>query len=68
MDDQNKMTVIGIFFHSNVSVSVNAIVKQLQTHFKENHEKYVGTPFPCVPAPLHPCMYEIVFNKSACNN
>jgi len=33
-----------------------AIVKQLQTHFKEKHEKNVGTPFPhfyCPTTPLH---------------
>jgi len=30
-----------------------AILKQLQTHFKA--KKGVGTPFPRVPAPLHPC-------------
>jgi len=29
-------------------------LKQLQTHFKAQHEKGVGTPFPRVPAPLHP--------------
>jgi len=32
-----------------------ANLKQLQTHFKAKHEKGVGTPFPRVPAPLHPC-------------
>jgi len=31
-----------------------AILKQLQTHFKAKREKGVGTPFPHVPAPLHP--------------
>jgi len=33
-----------------------AILKQLQIHFKAKHEKGVGTPFPRVPAPLHPCI------------
>jgi len=32
-----------------------AILKQLQTHFEAKREKGVGTPFPRVPAPLHPC-------------
>jgi len=32
-----------------------AILKHLQTHFKAKREKGVGTPFPRVPAPLHPC-------------
>jgi len=31
-----------------------AILKQLQTHFKAKREKGVGTPFPRVPAQLHP--------------
>ena len=31
-----------------------AILKQLKTHFKAKREKGVGTPFPRVPAPLHP--------------
>jgi len=31
------------------------ILKQLQTHFNAQREKGVGTPFPRVPAPLHPC-------------
>ena len=31
-----------------------AILKQLRTHFKAKREKGVGTPFPRVPAPLHP--------------
>jgi len=31
-----------------------AILKQLPTHFKAKREKGVGTPFPRVPAPLHP--------------
>jgi len=30
-------------------------LKQLQTHFEAKHEKGVGTPFPRVPATLHPC-------------
>ena len=33
-----------------------AILKQLQSHFKAKCEKGVGTPFPSVPAPLHPCI------------
>jgi len=33
-----------------------AILKQLPTHFKEKREKGAGTPFPRVPAPLHPCL------------
>jgi len=32
-----------------------AIFMQIPTHFKAKHEKGVGTPFPRVPAPLHPC-------------
>jgi len=31
-----------------------AILKQLQTNLKAKHEKGVGTPFPRIPAPLHP--------------
>jgi len=31
-----------------------AILKQLQAHFKAKCEKGAGTPFPRVPAPLHP--------------
>jgi len=31
-----------------------AILKQLRTNLKAKHEKGVGTPFPRVPAPLHP--------------
>jgi len=31
-----------------------ATLKQLRTRFKAKHEKGVGTPFPRVPAPLHP--------------
>jgi len=31
-----------------------AILKQLRTNLKPNHEKGVGRPFPRVPAPLHP--------------
>jgi len=31
-----------------------AVSKQLQTHFKAKGEKRVGTPFPRVPAQLHP--------------
>jgi len=31
-----------------------AILKQLQIKFKAKHGKGVGTPFPRVPAPLHP--------------
>jgi len=31
-----------------------AVSKQLQTHFKAKYEKGVRTPFPRVPAPLHP--------------
>jgi len=31
-----------------------AILKQLQRHFEAKREKGVGTPFPRVPAPLHP--------------
>jgi len=31
-----------------------AILKQLQTNLKSKHEKGVGTPFPRVPAPVHP--------------
>jgi len=33
-----------------------AILKQLPIHFKGKREKGVGTPFPRVPAPLHPCL------------
>jgi len=33
-----------------------AILKQLQTHFKAKLQKGVGTPFPRVPAPLHPAV------------
>ena len=33
-----------------------ANLKQLQTHFKAQREKGVGTPFPRVPALLHPCL------------
>jgi len=36
-------------------------LKHIQTHFKANNEKGVGTPFPSVPVLPHPCMYEIVF-------
>jgi len=38
-----------------------AILKQLQTHFKAKHEKGVGTPFPRVPVPLHPCSFCCIF-------
>jgi len=31
-----------------------AILKQLKTRFKAKREKGVTTPFPRVPAPLHP--------------
>jgi len=31
-----------------------AILKQLRTNLKAKHEKGAGTPFPRVPAPLHP--------------
>jgi len=31
-----------------------AILKQLLTNLKPKREKGVGTPFPRVPAPLHP--------------
>ena len=31
-----------------------AISKQLKTHFEAKRDKGVGTPFPRVPAPLHP--------------
>jgi len=31
-----------------------AVLKHLQCHFKAKREKGVGTPFPRVPAPLHP--------------
>jgi len=31
-----------------------AILKQLQTHFEAKREKGVETPFPRVPARLHP--------------
>jgi len=31
------------------------ILKQPQTHLKAKHEKVVGTPFPRVPSPPHPC-------------
>ena len=31
-----------------------SILKQVQTHFKAKLEKDVRTPFPHVPAPLHP--------------
>jgi len=31
-----------------------AILKQIPTHFKAKREKGVGTPFPRVPAPIHP--------------
>jgi len=31
------------------------ILKQIPTHFKAKREKGVGTPFPLVPTPLHPC-------------
>jgi len=34
-----------------------AFLKQLQTHFKAKHEKGMVTPFPRVPAPLHPWLY-----------
>jgi len=34
-----------------------AILKQLQTHFEAKREKGVGTPFPRVPAPLHPWLH-----------
>jgi len=37
-----------------------AILGQLRTHFKPKHEKSVGTPFPPVPAPLHPWLTVIV--------
>jgi len=37
-----------------------AILKQLQTHFKAKREKDVGSPFPRVPALLHPCCQQIV--------
>jgi len=30
-------------------------LKQLPTHFEAKREKGMGTPFPRVPAPLHPC-------------
>jgi len=32
------------------------ILKQLQTHFKAKRDTGVETPFPGVPAPLHPCL------------
>jgi len=34
---------------------LKAILKQLQTHFKEKYEKGVGTPFPRVPT-THPSL------------
>jgi len=42
-----------------------AILKQLPTHFKANHEKGVGTLFPRVPAPLHPCTSRYFLNLPA---
>jgi len=33
-----------------------AILKQLHTHFKAKRQKGVGTPFPRIPAPPHPCL------------
>jgi len=35
-------------------IQKTAILKQLLTHFKAKNEKGAGTPFPHVPAPLHP--------------
>jgi len=32
-----------------------AILKQFRTHFKAKREIGVGTPFPRLPASLHPC-------------
>ena len=43
-----------------------AILKQLESHFKAKHEKGVGTPFPRVPAPLHPCSL-VAFNLLVCS-
>jgi len=34
-----------------------AILKQLQIYFKAKYEKGIGTPFPRVPAPLHPWLH-----------
>jgi len=42
----------------------NAILKQLQTHFEATREKRMGTPFPCVPAPLHLCIYLISLSSA----
>jgi len=41
-----------------------ANLKQLQAQFKAKREKGVGTPVPCVPAPLHPWWYPINTNTS----
>jgi len=38
-----------------------AILKQLQTHFKGKCKKDVRTPFPHVPAPLHPWTRQYLF-------
>jgi len=46
------------------SIQKIAILKQLQTHFKAKREKGVGTPFPRVPAPLHPCNHLAILTVS----
>jgi len=49
----------GVGTHPNI-----AILKQLQSHFKGKREKGVGTPFPRVPIPLHPCPCPKIFWSS----